>query len=320
MISIMSNSKIIKEFEKLVVFIKMQDNSQPTNIFRLKNIKLALSIITKYPNKITLNNLDDFSQINGIGKGTIDRIKEILTKGHLSELENITFDTKENKISEKLEDIIGIGASKAKELINIGVTSIKDLKDKIKNNEIKISDTIKTGLKYHGVYQENIPRNEIDQIKKLITKTVDKKYIFSICGSYRRCKDFSNDIDILFTMKESKGPNHLKTIINELNDKGFLVDSLTKNNKTKYMGFCKYKDNPVRRIDIRFVKYESFYSALLYFTGSGDFNRNMRSIAKKQGYKLSEYGLMKDNKIEKISSEKDIFNILGMSYVEPNER
>jgi len=315
----MSNNKIIKEFEKLVACIKLQ-NDKPTDIFRLKNIKLALSIITKYPNKITLDNLDTFSQLNGIGKGTIERIKEILNKGHLVELENMTFDTKESKISEKLEDVIGIGKSKATELINMGVRSVKDLKDKIKNNEIKISDTIKTGLKYHGVYHENIPRNEIDQIKKFITKIVDKKYIFSICGSYRRGKDMSNDIDILFTMKEKNSNNNLKIIIDELNDKGFLVDSLTKNNKTKYMGFCKYKDNPIRRIDIRFVKYESFYSALLYFTGSGDFNRNMRSIAKKQGYKLSEYGLMKDNKIEKVSSEKDIFTILGMSYVEPNER
>lgn len=316
----MSNSKIIKEFEKLVAYIKTQDNNQPTNIFRLKNIKLALSIISKYPDKITLNNLDDFSQLNGIGKGTIERIKEILSKGHLSELENITIDTKESKISDKLEDVIGIGKSKANELIEMGVKSVKDLKDKVKNNDIKISETIKTGLKYHGVYRENIPRNEIDQINKLIAKTVDKKYIYEICGSYRRGKETSNDIDVLFTMKDSKDNDNLMIIIRQLSDKGFLVDSLTKNNKTKYMGFCKYNDNPVRRIDIRFVKYESFYSALLYFTGSGDFNRNMRSIAKKQGYKLSEYGLMKDNKKEKVSSEKDIFDLLGMKYVAPNER
>ena len=280
----------------------------------MKNIKLALSIITKYPYKITLNNLDDFSQLDGIGKGTIDRIKEILTSGHLIELENIVIDN----ISDKLENIIGIGKSKANELIKMGITSIKDLKDKIKNNEIKISNTVKMGLKYHGICKENIPRSEIDLIKKFIKSSVDKKYIFCICGSYRRGKDTSNDIDVLFTMKEKNKKNNLKIIIEELKD--FLVDNLTKNNKTKYMGFCKYKDNPVRRIDIRFVEYESFYSALLYFTGSGDFNRNMRNIAKKQGYKLSEYGLMKNNIIEKISSEEDIFNILGMKYVKPNER
>jgi DNA polymerase/3'-5' exonuclease PolX len=316
----MSNSKIIKEFEKLVSYVKLQDKNQPTNIFRLKNIKLALSIITKYPNKITLNNLNDFSQLNGIGKGTIERIKEILSNGHLSELESLHDETKESNISDKLEDVIGIGKSTAAKLIKLGIKSVKDLKANIKNNEIKISNTIKTGLKYYGVYRENIPRSEIDQINKLIAKTIDKKYIHEICGSYRRGKDMSNDIDVLFTMKEYKGTDNLKTIIDELTQIGFLVDSLTKNNKTKYMGFCKYNDNPVRRIDIRFVKYESFYSALLYFTGPGDFNRNMRSIAKKQGYKLSEYGLMKDNKNEKISSEKDIFDLLGIKYILPNER
>jgi len=316
----MSNSKIIKEFEKLVSYVKLQDKNQPTNIFRLKNIKLALSIITKYPNKITLDNLDDFSQLNGIGKGTIERIKEILSNGHLSELESLSTETKESNISDKLEDIIGIGKSTAAKLIKLGIKSVKDLKANIKNNEIKISNTIKTGLKYYGVYRENIPRSEIEQINKLIKKTVDKKYIHEICGSYRRDKDMSNDIDVLFTMKEYNGTDNLKTIIDELTQVGFIVDSLTNNNKTKFMGFCKYNDKPVRRIDIRFVKYESFYSALLYFTGPGDFNRNMRSIAKKQGYKLSEYGLMKDNKNEKISSEKDIFDLLGMKYILPNER
>ena len=41
------------------------------------------------------------------------------------------------------------------------------------------------------------------------------------------------------------------------------------------MGMCKIGDNPVRRIDIRFVPYES-KAAILYFTGSGEFNRIMR--------------------------------------------
>ena len=39
---------------------------------------------------------------------------------------------------------------------------------------------------------------------------------------------------------------------------------------TKYMGFCKYKTNPTRRIDIRFVMDNDFVPALLYFTGSAD--------------------------------------------------
>jgi DNA polymerase/3'-5' exonuclease PolX len=65
--------------------------------------------------------------------------------------------------------------------------------------------------------------------------------------------------------------------------------------KTKYMGFGKYLDNPVRRIDIRFVPYESYFSALLYFTGSAELNKQMRQIAKLKNLTLSEYGLFKEN-------------------------
>jgi DNA polymerase/3'-5' exonuclease PolX len=90
---------------------------------------------------------------------------------------------------------------------------------------------------------------------------------------------------------------------------------------TKYMGFSKYKDNHIRRIDIRFVTNDSFASALLYFTGSGEFNVKMRNIAKEKGYKLSEYGLFdKDDNKVKLKSEKAIFKFLGMDYVEPENR
>ena len=86
------------------------------------------------------------------------------------------------------------------------------------------------------------------------------------------------------------------------------------------MGFSKLNKNPVRRIDIRFVPFESYYSALLYFTGSYQLNRDMRLEAKKLGYKLNEYGLYKNNKLIKINSEKDIFDKLKLDYKHPKYR
>jgi DNA polymerase/3'-5' exonuclease PolX len=89
------------------------------------------------------------------------------------------------------------------------------------------------------------------------------------------------------------------------------------------MGFIKNKEGILRRIDIRFVSFENYYSSLLYFTGSADLNRKMRNVAKKKGYKLSEYGLTNiNNNSEKIviNSEKDIFDFLNLEYLKPNER
>ena len=87
------------------------------------------------------------------------------------------------------------------------------------------------------------------------------------------------------------------------------------------MGFSKYKENPPRRIDIRFVPFESFYSALVYFTGSMELNKQMRVMAKSKKLKLSEYGLFKENgKSLPINSERDIFELLDMEYIVPRLR
>jgi DNA polymerase (family 10) len=46
----------------------------------------------------------------------------------------------------------------------------------------------------------------------------------------------------------------------------------------------------------------------------------MRGIAKRQGYKLNEYGLYKGEREIQIYSERDAFDILGMKYLNPEER
>lgn len=96
------------------------------------------------------------------------------------------------------------------------------------------------------------------------------------------------------------------------------------NYESKYMGFCKYKKNPVRRIDMRYVPAKSYYTALIYFTGSRNFNIMLRNLANALGYKLNEYGLYKKKgKKEiriKIKSEKDVFEKLGLEFVPPEDR
>lgn len=337
------NYNIITQFEKLINFVQknLDDAIASKNIkdatankFRLKQIKNALLTIKKYPYELTLNNIEEFKELPGIGKGTIDRIKEIINTGKLKELENFVDISDENKKAlEDLESIVGVGRTKALEFIKLGITSVEELKKRIENNDIEVNEKILLGIKYYGIFQGNIPRNEITKIKTLIDKVIkqinkelklnnENNYIFEICGSYRREKETSGDIDVLITKKtDDKLINHLEMIVNRLKEKDLLVDDITdKNFETKYMGFAKYKNNPVRRIDIRFVNYNSFHSALLYFTGSAELNKKMRQIAKDLGYKLSEYGLFKNEKKIEINSEEDIFKILKLEYLPPNLR
>ena len=341
-IYLMANSKITSEFERLIAFIQTENNNT-ANKFRIKQLSNVLNILKKYPEKITLDNLGSLKEVGGIGKGSIDRIVEILSNGSLSELGNFvdTNTNTEKKLAlQDLESVVGIGNVHALELYNKGITSVKDLKKQIKDGKIEVNDKIELGLKYYGKFEGNIPRKEIEKVYKIIQdiiKVINKKlkeeeqYIFEICGSFRRENPTSGDIDILISKKGKLDEtyNYLLNIINLLksnikknDDKPLIIDDLTdKNIHTKYMGFSKYKENPPRRIDIRFVPYESYYSALVYFTGSMELNKQMRVIAKSKKLKLSEYGLFKENgKSLPINSERDVFELLDIEYIVPRLR
>lgn len=331
------NKVIIKEFNKLLQQISYEISTSKDkkeiikNRFRYKQISNALYTIQKYNKKIKTGN--DLKDIKGIGKGIISRIDEILKNGYLKEIHISKRDREKIKKIKSLEKIIGVGNNKAIELVlKYNISSVEELIKAHKENKIELNDKILLGLKYIDLCKSNIPRKEIDKINKYlqkILKTIDDKIIGTICGSYRRQKETSGDIDLLIVHKNIKNmkklktskTNYLKTLINKLKEDKFLLDDLTdKNPVNKYMGFCKYKKNPIRRIDIRYIPYESYYSALLYFTGSGSFNKKMRNIAISKGFKLNEYGIFKDDKMIKVNSEKDFFDILGMAYLEPKDR
>jgi DNA polymerase (family 10) len=74
------------------------------------------------------------------------------------------------------------------------------------------------------------------------------------------------------------------------------------------------------QVDCRVVEKKSFGAALLYFTGSKNFNIKLRQIAIKKGLKINEYGVFKKNRYVAGQSEEEIFKTLGMSYVEPELR
>ena len=310
--------------------------------FRIKTIKRIITIIKNFDEEIT--NPDQISEIPGIGKGTIKRIQEILDTGRLSEIEQ-KYDVKKQakiKAIQELEEIIGIGPAEAKNLlVNHKIASVDALKKAYATGKIKLNDKILLGLKYYGIVQGAIPRAEVTATGEYLQKiayTVDPKLEVVICGSYRRGKPTSGDIDVLVyhpdakTKEEVLNPqahgllSYLEEFIDTLEISGFILDHMTdKNYRMKYMGFSKYKKNPVRRIDIRWFPYNSYHTATLYFTGPYELNTTMRTEAKKRGMILNEYGLYKINGNAtktpfKITSEKDVFDKLGMTYLTPEER
>lgn len=288
-------------------------------IFKINAITNIIKIIKMYPKEIKSG--DELKDIKGVGKGSIEKINEIIKTGTLSYLHNNL--NNNNNVINELTEVIGIGTVIAQKLIQkYKIKSLSDLIKRVNNREIKVNDKILLGLKYAGKFKGNIPRQHIDNIQEYL-KQFNQNII--ICGSYRRGLNFSSDIDVLLyspylsTMDDVKKSNMLSDYVKLLTKKKLIVDNITNNSITKYMGFIKW-ENIIRRIDIRLIPYESIYSALVYFTGSYELNRIMRKKAKDLGYKLNEYGLYKNDKFIYIKSEKELFKKLDMKYLKPIER
>jgi len=88
---------------------------------------------------------------------------------------------------------------KLSNLLKMGITTI----DQLKENEGKLNDTQKIGLKYYEPLQKRIPRDEIKDFEKVFDKVFKEvapegsKY--EIVGSYRREAKNSGDIDVIIT-------------------------------------------------------------------------------------------------------------------------
>ncbi|XP_003705358.1 DNA polymerase beta isoform X1 [Megachile rotundata] len=273
-------------------------------------------------------------KLPGIGEKIAKKIDEFLSTGKLQKLEDINKD-ESNVAINLLTRVSGIGPAKAKELVDNGIKTLNDLK----KHQNKLNHHQKIGLKYFEDFEKKIPREEIEQIEKIMKDAVTKlsnEYILTICGSYRRGKNESGDIDVLLTHptytskeKESKKKiSLLKNVVECLEKKDLITDTISLG-PTKFMGVCHvpHNDNkPQRRLDIRLAPYDQYYCAVLYFTGSDLFNKNMRAHALEKNYTLNEYTLKRltpegtPGKPEIITCEEDIFRILGLPYKEPKDR
>lgn len=156
------------------------------------------------------------------------------------------------------------------------------------------------------------------------------------CGSYRRGKESCGDVDVLITRKDGKRDhNFMNSLVMNL-EKVLLTDNLVvpktgSHGSETYMGVGRVEGGIHRRIDLKYYPREQFGYAVLYFTGSDHFNRSMRLYAQKKGYSLSDHGIYpnlrgtRNREIWKgelipCYSEKDVFNFLGLTYRNPEDR
>jgi DNA polymerase lambda len=336
------NKYIVDEFINYYKFIYSNYTTMektPKEIYyKLATIKRVIETISHYSKKISAGN--ELEKIKGIGPKTIARVDEIIKTGHLSEIK--TKIQQYESITE-LSTIYGIGPGKASGFYEqFGIKSISELIKAASDGKITLTHQMELGIKYKDTLLSKIPHELIKLAEKPILDkimSIDNDIVAVVCGSFRRKKDFSSDMDILLTHPNITGTNnkqgyYLSQVVKSL-DNFFIIDKLTESSKRHFQGFATFKNivkefpdlnvkKSVIRLDIIIVPYSSYYTALMHFTGSAAFNQKMRLHAKSMNMKLSEYGLFKrvgkkDVSLE-INSEQDIFNALLLKYIPPEKR
>uniref|UniRef100_A0A6C0LGG4 ATP-dependent DNA ligase family profile domain-containing protein n=1 Tax=viral metagenome TaxID=1070528 RepID=A0A6C0LGG4_9ZZZZ len=342
------------------ILIKNEETQKETNWqFKRKAYKQVIDILSNSSEKIDsvqktlkvlraggakLDGEEAYFTKNGEYKSkTLQKISEIIRTGVLTKAIEIQDDPKVKSITE-LTTIPEIGPSKAEKLYKDGITTIAELIDAFKKDSKLLNSKQSIGLKYHNDLEKRIPRSEMDSWNEFFTvmlkftiermKTKPEGVKMQLVGSYRRKAQDSGDIDILLSSKDpEQGKKLMTNFIKELLKTDNLDTSLVfSSGTTKFMGLGKIEDY-YRHIDIFYYSEKEYPFALLFSTGSGQFNIEMRTDAVKKGYSLSEKELVyKDNTkvtTEEYKSdigkdypteEKDIFYFLGLVYIEPENR
>jgi len=142
--------------------------------------------------------------------------------------------------------------------------------------------------------------------EQFINEITDYCEQVKIVGSIRRRKPEVKDIDLVLLVK----PEHSWDFTLKLRRISKISIDGKQVKRVVYKG---------EQIDLYLATPETWGTLILIRTGSAAHNIKLSMIARKKGWKLSHSGLTKNGEVI-ASTEKEIFEALGLSYVEPGER
>lgn len=264
-------------------------------------------------------------KIAGVGKSIAEKIEEFLKTGKIKYIQQLK---KETPIDlEELTKVEGLGVKRIKKLWKeLGVRNLKDLEKALDDHKIaplfgfgeKMEQNILESIQFlrqgrgRFLLREIIP--EVEQIAEKFKK-INGVVNLSVAGSTRRRKETIGDVDFLVAIKDMTDKYLVEKIMNTF---------VTMDDVIKVVGKGETKSSIRTKkglsMDLRLVNEGSFGAALQYFTGSKEHNIALRRIAMKQGYKLNEYGLFKNERRIKGETEEEIYEKLGMEWIPPEMR
>ncbi len=291
------------------------------NPFKVRAYRNAARLVensSKDFNKLVKEGFD-LTKLPGIGNDLSTYIKEIVTTGKFSKLEEL-----KKEIPQGLVDMLsieGLGPKRIKQIYDaFHITSLDELKKYAENGELdklpgfgpKLIEKILKGVKQLKKAGIRFLWADVADIAEDLREYLLKfpgVEIVEIAGSYRRRKETVGDLDILVVAEDY--PKVSEYFIKYHRVKEVHSAGLTRS--------TVFLDNDLQ-IDLRAVGKESYGAALHYFTGSKAHNIEIRKIAIEKGMKVNEYGVYKDNKRIAGKTEEEVYKAVGLCYIEPELR
>lgn len=315
----MTNKEIAQRFVELADLLEFKDE----NAFKVRSYRRVARVLEDLSEDVAeLAEKGTLEDLPGVGEATAKKIAEYIETGRIRRLEEAREGVPEG-IAEVLS-IQGVGPKKAAMMFKeLGIGSVDELEEAAREHRLrdlpgmgeKTEQNILRGIRIARGGRERMRLDvALDAAGMVIDHLEGKQGLvarITPAGSLRRRRETIGDVDLLAVGDDPAA------IIDEFTSGPYVADVLLAG-ETKASVIVE--DDPHPQVDLRVVDADEFGSALQYFTGSQAHNIKLRGLAKKQGMKISEYGLFKGDDRIASAEEEDIYRALDMPLIPPELR
>ncbi|CAO1624432.1 unnamed protein product [Parajaminaea phylloscopi] len=301
----------------------------------------CLSAIKAFPEPICSQNMGTVRGLKGVGQKMIGIIEQFCEKGFIVEAKLIRSDPA-NQVLFSFMDLYGVGPVAARTLYEQGCRTIEDV--------IRCGKSLATQLKVEDCYRilpdlkTKIPRYEVEEIARLVHDELlhlVPDAFYTICGGYRRGKTMTNDVDLVITSKTAnfrQRQDVIRGLLDRMKRKGLMshtVNVMHGGDGFSSSGHIDIAEIVVlpprtatisqprhRRVDLIFCAPHIYGAAVLGWTGSKTFEKDLRRVAARRGYKFHSSGLIERDSGKLIDTETEamVFARLGLVEMPPELR
>ena len=299
--------------------LTMLEEGDPQS-FRVRAYESAAQGVEAHPTDLSALTAKELEKIDGIGKSTAAKIRELLEKGKVDKLEGLRAKHPPSVVA--LLRIQGLGPKALKRLrAELGVQSIDDLRQALA--EHKLRELKGFGQKSEDKLAESLGRLDAQGVigrtpisvalplaTRILARLLEVPGVThaSYCGSLRRFAETIGDVDVVVAASAQEPVMDALVSMNVV--ERVLVRGEAKTSVVTHRG---------TQIDLRVVQAHQLGAARLYFTGSKGHNIKLRMRALARGWTLNEYALaeIEGGKVIASETEEQIYDALGLAWVPP---